>query len=515
MSTVTVDVAAPLPLQRPVIDSPKRFKLCRWGRRASKTRLALHCSLFGHGPMRAPMRPLWSGIVSGKDVVWVGPDFPQLEAIWQEEIRERFESVEGFTLSEKHHTLTMNGRGTLWLVSFENIRKVRGRGARLGGVVLDEAAHYDLRHAWRAIVRPALMDHGGWAMFTSTTNSGPDGAKNEAGQDITPSFFNRLCVQVMGGQRGEDWGHWHADARQNPVISPSEFTELVAEYDAESESSLREEVYAELLVGGAGLAFPKWEESIHVRAIEPGPDAECGAGMDWGHGTPGWFGLVYTEPDNRMLLREEWYFKRTKAKKAGFLIGKRLLALWDTEAKRWTRRIPDVIALDSACFSSTGVGATIAEKLQEGLDLAFNRFNARMDTKHLVPTFMPAPKGPRAIETQKVLIHEVLDWERDADGVMVDPPTLTVHPECGDFRRTIAALREDPKNREKFDTKGEDHPAQGFAYFLVLRAPEATDRTAERELAAKRRRLDGASRQESEDWERLEKALSKRRRIPT
>lgn len=511
-ATVTVNVAAPLPLQVPVIQSPARFKLLRWGRRTSKTRTSLHCAIFGHGPESEPRRPQWAGIVHGRDVVWVGPDFPQIEGIWTEEIKPRFDGVEGFILSEKHKTLTLAGRGTIWFVSFENVRKVRGRGARLGGVVLSEAAHFDLGHAWRSVIRPALMDHGGWAIIESTTNSGPDGAKNEAGQDIVPSFFNRLCVQVLGGQRGPEWAHWHADARQNPVIDPQEFAELVAEYDGESETQLREEVYAELLVGGAGLAFPKWDERLHVRDVEPGPDAEAGAGMDWGHGTPGWIGTVYVEPDGRMLLRDEWYFKRLKAKKVGYLIGKRYLSLWDLDRRLWMRRVPEIIALDSACFSTTGVGATIAEKLQEGLDLAFTRFNAAQGTSHQAPTFMPAPKGPQAIETQKALIHEVLDWERDTDGVLVDPPLLGVHPECPDFRRTVAALREDPKNRNKFDTKGEDHPAQGFAYFLVLRAPDATDRTAERELAKVRSRLDHTSRQESEEWDRIEKALAKRGR---
>ncbi len=502
MTTVDVQVAAPLPLQLPVIHSPARFKVLRWGRRASKTRLDLHCSLFGHGPLIAPHTPMWKGIVSGYDVVWVGPDFPQLEAIWEEEIKPRFGGTEGFTLNEQDHTLAMTGRGTLWLVSYENIRKVRGRGKGLAGVVLDESAHYNLRHAWRSVIRPTLMDCKGWAIFSSTTNSGPDGALSAAGQRIVPSFFNTLCTQVMGGLRGKDWEHWHADARQNPVIDPEEFKELEAEYDAESEVAMREEVYAELLVGGAGLAFPKWDEKIHVRLVEPSLDAEAGAGMDWGHGTPGWFGMVYTEPNGALLLRDEWYFKRLKAKRVGYEIGKRCLA-----ALEQGRKIPEIIALDSACFSVTGVGATIAEKLQQGTDLAFSRHNRAHDTHLEAPQYMPAPKGPNAIQTQKVLVHEVLDWEKDSDGVLVDPPALTVHPHCKDFRRTVAALLEDPKDRNKFDTKGEDHCVQGFAYFLVLRAPDATDRSAERELKAIRRELDAVSRTESEEWEKLERAL--------
>src|SRR5574338_200837 len=113
MAAVTVNVAAPLPHQTPVINHRARFKVLNWGRRTGKTRLDLHCSLFGHGPLEAPMRPRWKGIVHGFDVVWVGPDFPQLDAIWEEEIKPRFAGVEGFLLHEQDHTLTMTGRGTL------------------------------------------------------------------------------------------------------------------------------------------------------------------------------------------------------------------------------------------------------------------------------------------------------------------------------------------------------------------------------------------------------------------
>lgn len=503
-NATVVEVAAPLKLWAGPLGSPARFKLLRWGRRTSKTRLDLHATLFGHGP-KANGMPIWKGLCQGLDVVWVGPDFPQLDAIWFEEIKPRFDNVEGFSLNEGRHTLTIAGGGTLWLVSFENIQKVRGRGKLLGGVVLDESAHYDLRYAWRSVVRPALMDVGGWAIFSSTTNSGPDGAVGETGQHITPSFFNTLCLQVMGGQRPKSWEHWHADARQNETINPSEFRELVAEYDGDSEVALREEVYAELLQDGAGLAFPKWREAVHVRAVEPDEDAVCAAGMDWGHGTPGWFGMIYTQPDNRLLLRREWYYKGLKAKKVGYEIGKLCLA---------SPRIVEFIALDAACFSVTGVGATIAEKLQEGLELAYARCKAdklpgvrrddvAADVLRAVPAFVPAPKGPDAIRTQKVLIHEVLDWEQDADGVLVDPPQLIVHPECSDFRRTIAALREDMKDRNKFDTKGEDHPAQGFAYYLTMRAPEYRRPLVDREVVAVRAKLDPLSRREAERDDKL------------
>lgn len=481
--TIDVAVPKPLPHQVPIIESDARFKVWRAGRRTGKSRKSLHCAIFGHGSKRQ-----WKGLVHGKDIAWVAPDFKQAEIIWTEEIKPRFDGVEGWVLSEKNHSLTLEGYGTLFLISYENIRALRGRGSRLGGVVIDEGAHFNLRYAWRSVIRPTLMDCQGWAMLDSTTNAGPDGAIDSNGQRAVPSFFNTLCHQIMGGQRSKDWAHWHSDARQNPIISPDEFAALVAEYGDDGATAKAEEVYAELLIGGTGLAFPEWDPTIHVREEEPDDEDACAAGMDWGHGTPGWFGLVYTRPGNRLLLREEWYFQRTRAKKAGFEIG-----------KRCHRSVvqPEYIALDSACFNTTGVGATIAEKLREGLELAYERLNQRHKTDKVPVPFVPAPKGPEAIRTQKTLIHEVFGFERDADGVLVEPPILTVHPDCRDFCRTVAKLPLDPRDPNKFDTKGEDHPTQGLAYLLAMRAPDYQAPTVDKATRAVRARLDAASRHEA------------------
>jgi hypothetical protein len=487
--TIDVRVAAPLAHQRPWLASPARFKIVRAGRRSGKSRAALHASLFGHGPKQQ-----WRGLLQGKDVGWVAPDFKQAETIWAEELKPRFDGVDGWTLSEKNHSLTLDGYGTLFLISYENIRALRGRGKQLGGVVLDEGAHFDLGYAWRSVVRPALMDCRGWAFFASTTNSGPDGATDDQGHRIVPSFFNRLCQQVMAGLRGAAWQHWHCDARQNPAISPVEFEELAAEYDGESQTQLAEEVYANLLHGGAGLAFPEWDLAVHRSELEVEAEWSCALGMDWGHGTPGWAGVLYTRPDQRLYLREELYYKKIRAKKVGFLVGKLCLRQPVN---------PEYIALDSACFSQTGVGATIAEKLQEGLDIAYQRHNDKHKVYRDPPHFLPAPKGPEALRNQTELVRDVLGWEADKDGTVVEPPLMTVHPDCRDFMRTVAKLPLDPKDPNKFDTKAEDHPIQGLAYLLAARTPEYREPTVNKEAVAMRARLDAMSRKEAESFDAL------------
>ena len=491
--TIDIRVPAPLPHQRPIIDHPARFKVWRAGRRTGKTRCELHCATFGHGKGR------WKGLVHGKDVAWVAPDFTQAGIVWDEDIKPRFEGVDGWTLSEKNRSLTLDGYGTLFLVSFENIRAIRGRGKDLGGVVIDEGAHFNLRYAWRSVIRPTLMDSQGWAFFGSTTNAGPDGSVDGNGQRQVPSFFNVLCEQILGGQRSAEWAHWHSDARQNPVIAPDEFTALVQEYDDDGETALREEVYAELLRGGTGLAFPEWDNTVHIARLEPEPDDQCAAGLDWGYGSKGWFGLVFTGSDNRLLLRHELYFDHTRAKKQGFLVGQLCLRVGAR---------PEFIASDAACFSKTGVGATIGEKLQEGIELAYARHNAQAGAAEVAPLFVPAPKGPNAVANQTLLLHEVLGWERDKDGVLVEPPILRVHPDCKDFARTIAKIPTDRLDPNCFDTKGEDHPAQGLAYLLEMRAPDYRAPKVDRVIREARAKLDSLSRREADQADAaIEKAV--------
>src|SRR5689334_213740 len=80
-TVIEIKIPRPLPQQAAILAHPARFKLWRAGRRSGKSRAELHAALFGHGPNRC-----WKGLVHGKDVGWVAPDFPQAKTIWEEEI---------------------------------------------------------------------------------------------------------------------------------------------------------------------------------------------------------------------------------------------------------------------------------------------------------------------------------------------------------------------------------------------------------------------------------------------
>lgn len=483
----TVQLYALDPIQEAPFESPARFKVLRVGRRGGKSRLNLHAGITGHGPLMPDGSRLHKGLAQGVDVAWIARDYKNADAIWAEEVRPRFANVPNVHLSEQDHALHL-GTATLWIRSEENIDSVRGIGKLLGGVIFDECAHYDLGYAFRSVVRPAMMDRKAWGIFSSTTNHGHDGNADQ----ITPSFFNRICADIMGGVRAApDWEHWHWDARDNPRIDPNEFRDFLAEYDDKAATERDQEVYALLLQAGAGMAFPEWQQRIHVRALEVDPEWSCAGGLDWGHGTPGWFGLVYVGPQDKLLLRHELYYDHLLPSALGKQMAQLCLG---------SPRLPEYIACDSACWNVTDGSATIAEKITQGFEAEFAEWNHTHSTAHDAPPLIQAPKGPKAIETQKALLHEVLAWEEAKDGesvVLVKPPQLTVHPDCVHFCRTVPKLPVDRKHPEKFDTTAEDHPTQGFAYLLATRAPDYQAPAVPRAVREQLARLDPASRAEA------------------
>lgn len=295
-------IPAPLDHQTPIVESSARFKVCRAGRRGGKTVLAEGCAIVGHGPVdEATGVPLFRGIVHDLDVVWVARDYTQAGIMWHEFIRPRFKGVDGVRVNEADRTVSIEGAGTLFVISAENIASARGMGARLAGVIVEEAAWLDLQAALRDVLLPALMDNEGWLLLISTTNAGSDGGRDESGQPRTPSYFNTICEEVRAKARSEEWEEFHFTAEDNPKISARSFASLIAEY-APGSPSLEQEVYAKLLKAGIGLALPSLDEKYHLVPRFKVPDhwMQFG-GFDWGFNHPWVFGWYACDEDGGIV----------------------------------------------------------------------------------------------------------------------------------------------------------------------------------------------------------------------
>lgn len=255
-------------------------------------------------------------MLQGGDVVWFGPDYKQTQAVWREEIKPRFAGLPGVTVSESERRVTIDGLpGSLQVLSAENIDAARGR--RLDGAIFDEAGYFDLDYAWNAVVRPALVDREGWALFISTTNAGLDG--NSAKR--VPSYFNMLCERAERGELGADWAHFHTRTRDNTRLPVAEVEALYADYPPGSVTAAQE-LDAEL--GVAGGRYYTVDKAVHL-IPSPVPDDEqptqllpgkvphwweVWGAFDWGYAHWAVFGLFARDGDGVTYLLDSWWGRK-------------------------------------------------------------------------------------------------------------------------------------------------------------------------------------------------------------
>lgn len=473
----TVDIKDVLDHQRADDEAPQRFKVWRWGRRTGKSVAELKASIAGHGPLDAHGTPTFPGIVHGWAVAWLAPDYKQATNLWEFEIKPRFLNKDGIKIKNDSpysvEFMTPAGLiyGGLYLYSNENVDAMRGLGNRMIGLVVEEAAHLDLGYAWGHVARPLLMDNaakGSWAIFGSTTNAGLDGnAEKKA-----PSYFNRLCTGIMAGEYDlTQWRHSHLTARDNPKISRSEFESALADMAKEGPVAVAQEMEAELLTAGAGIAFPEWHAAYHVlpRSVVLSPEWPFFAGLDWGYGSPGSFVLLQSGPEKQAIARVDFQFQHQTAHEVGTQIG--LLC------RRYG--IPEYIAYDSSMdetykFAGFAASFEMMRALAETLSRA---------APPLLPTVKePGEGGTKYRHVRKIMLHEMLAFTEPKAGEIMQPwqrPRLCFHPDAALCISSIPVLPLDPKDPEDVDTKYPmDHPYDALTYALL--GPIPTVRTAER-----------------------------------
>ena len=435
--------------------STARFKLVRWGRRTGKTVWAGKAAVVGHGPTQPDGQPLFPGVSQGWDIIWLARDYPQAGIIWREWVVPRFAGVKGVRLNHAEHTVQI-GSGHLLVRSAENVLSLKGSGARLKGVVVEEAAWLPLEAAWKDVIRPALMDNEGWAIWISTPNGGQDGNTEK----IVPSFFNRVCTEIIEGKRDEAWAEFHATARDNPTIAPSEFAAMLEDYP---EGSIRraQEIEAELVLGGEGLAFPEWSSDVHVVQYEAPPTWAWAGGFDWGYTSPGCCLIGRFAPDRDILIRHEVYFRKLTGIEVGEQIGRLLRSLGDP----WPDQFP--IFTDPSVFNPLDGRPSYADEVQRGLWNIVGEDRAPL----MVPASMVRSENRGIRESGWLVLHEALRWRIAEDGSRPRhlDSALKVHKACVNLIRTLPALPISPRHPEDVDTTADDHASDCLRYLLQSR----------------------------------------------
>ena len=221
--------------QGQVFSSRKRFRVLVAGRRFGKSYLS--CVELLRGAIERPGETFFYCAPTyrmSKDIVWklLKKLVPKAWIKAKNETDLKIELVNGSTIELK---------GT------ENAMALRGRS--LAGVVLDEAAFMS-SEVWFEVIRPALADKQGWALFIST----PDG---------TASWFYELWQYADSGD--ENWSRWQFTTIEGDNVPPEEIEAARGQLDART---FRQEFEAsfENLSGLVAISFG--DENISTEASD-------------------------------------------------------------------------------------------------------------------------------------------------------------------------------------------------------------------------------------------------------
>jgi len=206
-----------------VYNSKKRFVCVNAGRRFGK-------SWFSASKIIA------KALGNPGGVYWlISPSYSQVEIMWRMVDKLLPKKYIDQVYLGKLCIKLKNG-ATIWAKSAEKYDNLRGEG--LDGIVLDEAAmiHPD---AWFKVIRPALMDKQGWAMFCTT----PRG-KN---------WYYKLYKKGVKGDPNynENWESFTFSSYDNPFLERDELEEVVQDL---SELEFEQEILAIFLSDG-GTVF--------------------------------------------------------------------------------------------------------------------------------------------------------------------------------------------------------------------------------------------------------------------
>ena len=220
------------PWQQEVLKSKKRFKVVAAGRRTGKSRLA------------AWMLIIYALQTNKGHVFYVAPTQGQARDImWQTLLEIGHPVIKGSHINNLQITL-VNG-ATISLKGAD--RPETMRGVSLKFLVMDEYA--DMKpQVWEQILRPALADQKGDALFIGT----PMGRNH---------FYD--LYQAAGSGEDETFEAWHFTSYDNPTLDPKE---IEAAKKNMSSFAFRQEFMASFEAQGGELFKDEW---INFSVDEP------------------------------------------------------------------------------------------------------------------------------------------------------------------------------------------------------------------------------------------------------
>jgi len=232
MATTTQTFYNPIRLsvaQAHVFKSKARFRVVCAGRRFGKTHLAISECL--QAALEAPGRVVW----------FVAPSYRQAAQIAWRILKTLMPKGSALKWNETDLSVELRNGSVIALRGADNYDSLRGVG--LDGLVLDEFA--DMQpDAWFEVLRPALSDRQGWALFIGS-----------------PKGFNHFHALWTRAYILDGWEAFQFTTLDGGRVPPEEIESARAELDPRS---FRQE-YEASFESMTGLVYQNFARKVHIR----------------------------------------------------------------------------------------------------------------------------------------------------------------------------------------------------------------------------------------------------------
>lgn len=260
------------PGQAAIFNSPARFKVCAAGRRFGKSHFA--AIMLGIEALKTENERGYRLTIE-HGVYYIAPTFDQAKRVMWPKLKELlgYERQGGFIRNENVNDgwlELVNGR-RIYIKGADDPDRLRGIG--LSYVVLDEYA--DMKaNVWSEIVRPALMDVEGAALFIGT----PKG-KNHFYQIFMGALEKPVNSRTGSNDFWRDWEAFHFKSFDNPFLRQAELQTLQNDPNMTLET-MKQEIDASFLSGGGKILKPEWFKVLRpnqIPAAHPTPTSPGGS----------------------------------------------------------------------------------------------------------------------------------------------------------------------------------------------------------------------------------------------
>ena len=402
--------------QGEVFNCDKRFRVLVAGRRFGKSYLS--CIELLKGAIAKP----------GETFFYCAPTYRMAKDIAWKALKKLVPKVWIAAKNETDLRLDLVNGSSIELKGTENAMALRGRS--LSGVVLDEAAFMG-SEVWFEVIRPALADKQGWALFIST----PDG---------TASWFYDLWCYVASDPT-EEWKRWSFTTIEGGNVPAEEVEAARAQLD---ERTFKQEFEAsfENLTGLVAISFGDDNISEKAKDISVSPIL---LGVDFN--VDPMSGICAVKDGENLYVFDEvmltggattWDFAEEVVRRYG--VDRRVIACPDPTG---------------GARKTAGVGATDHSILRRS---GFN---------------VSSPRAPWKIRDKITAVNTAL---LDASG---DRRTY-IHPRCKQLIKSLRTLTYAPNTGLPNKNLGVDHAFDAFGYLCLqqfnLAKPETLGQTGYR-----------------------------------